>query len=152
RRLIALAVLSSGIAVAGTAVGQDASSAEHAEGAEEPSSTESADAPEHTPVYDLTKLLAAAEHSYPGIRAAEARIRAAHAQLDEAWVSPYFQSWVTAGFTLAPEARGSPIFSPDPQVPLNNPWQPVVAFSFEGAIPLWTFGKLGAAREAARSG
>ncbi|MDQ3036356.1 MAG: TolC family protein, partial [Myxococcota bacterium] len=104
------------------------------------------------PVYDLGKLLRAAERGYPGVRAADARIRAARAQLDEAWVTPYFQSWITAGFTLAPEARGSPIFSPDAQVPLSNPWQPVLGFNFEGAIPLWTFGKLGAAREAARAG
>lgn len=107
---------------------------------------------DRAPVYDLAKLVSHAERGYPGMRAAEARIRAARAQLDEVWVSPYFQSVVTAGFTLAPEASGSPIFSPDAQVPLRNPWQPVVGLNFEGAIPLWTFGKLPAAREAARAG
>jgi outer membrane protein TolC len=103
-------------------------------------------------ILDLAQLLAAAERAYPGMRAAEARIRAARAQLDEAWVSPYFQSTLAAGFTLAPEARGSPIFSPDAQVPLSNPWQPILGLNFEGAIPLWTFGKLPALREAARAG
>ena len=101
---------------------------------------------------DLDAFTHRAEKNWPGVRAAEARIRAARAQLDEAWVSPFFQGAVSAGFTLAPEARGSPIFSPDAQVPLSNPWQPVLGLQIEGIIPLWTFGKLGAARDAARAG
>ncbi len=111
-----------------------------------------ADDEEEVPTMDLAQFTHHAERTYPGLRAAEARIRAAHAQLDEAWVSPFFQGAVTAGFTLAPEARGSPIFSPDAQVPLSNPWQPVVGISIEGLIPLWTFGKLGGVRDAARAG
>lgn len=104
------------------------------------------------PVRDLDALTKQAERSYPGLRAAKARIRAAQAQLDEAWVSPFFQSTITAGVSIAPEVRGSPIFSPDPQLPIDNPWQPIVGFSIEGVIPLWTFGKLPAARDAARAG
>jgi outer membrane protein TolC len=127
---------------------QEQSSSEEALASED----EAAQASSEPPVYDLAKLLRAAERGYPGVHAADARIRAARAQLDEVWVTPYFQSWITAGFTLAPEARGSPIFSPDAQVPLSNPWQPVLGFNFEGAVPLWTFGKLGAARDAARAG
>jgi outer membrane protein TolC len=107
---------------------------------------------EATATLDLDALTHRAEKNWAGIRAAEARIRAARAQLDEAWVSPFFQGAVSAGFTLAPEARGSPIFSPDAQVPLSNPWQPVLGLQIEGIIPLWTFGKLGAARDAARAG
>lgn len=103
-------------------------------------------------VMNLTAMERAAMHSYPGVRAARARLRAARAQLDEAWVSPFFQSRITAGVSLAPEVRGSPIFSPDPQLPLDNPWQPVLGFSIEGVVPLWTFGKLPAARDAARAG
>ena len=107
---------------------------------------------EEIPTMDLQAFTHHAERSYPGLRAAEARIRAAHAQLDEAWVSPFFQGAVTAGFTLAPEAHGSPMFSPDAQVPITNPWQPVVGIAVEGLIPLWTFGKLGGLRDAARAG
>ncbi len=102
--------------------------------------------------HTLRELSEIAVRSYPGLRAAEARIRAARAQLDEIWVAPFFQSHITAGFTLAPEARGSPIFSPDSQLPVRNPWQPVAQFGIEGVVPLWTFGKLGAAREAGRAG
>ncbi len=104
------------------------------------------------PVRDLAALTKHAERTYPGLRAASARIRAAQAQLDEAWVSPFFQSTVTAGVSVAPEVHGSPIFSPDGQVPLDNPWQPVLGVQIEGVIPLWTFGKLPAARDAARAG
>jgi outer membrane protein TolC len=107
---------------------------------------------EAAPVMDLAAFTRHAERTYPGIRAAESRIRAAQAQLDEAWVSPFFQGIVSAGFALAPEAHGSPIFSQDAQVPVSNPWQPVVGFSVEGLIPLWTFGKLGGLRDAARAG
>lgn len=116
-----------------------------------PSAEEGADG-EASATLDLDAFTHRAEKNWPGIRAAEARIRAARAQLDEAWVSPFFQGTVSAGFTLAPEARGSPIFSPDAQVPLSNPWQPVLGLQIEGIIPLWTFGKLGAARDAARAG
>ncbi len=119
-----------------------------------------ADPPEHgdappgeaAPVMDLRALTQSAERTYPGLRAAKARIRAAQAQLDEAWVSPFFQSAVTAGVSIAPEVRGSPILSPDPQLPFDNPWQPVVGVGVEGVIPVWTFGKLQGARDAARAG
>ncbi len=103
-------------------------------------------------VMALDDFIHEAEEHYPGLEAADARIRAARAQLDEAWVTPFFQSYLTAGFTLAPEVRGSPILSPDSQLPLDNAWQPVFQLSLEGVIPLWTFGKLGAARDAARAG
>ena len=101
---------------------------------------------------NLAAFEKAAARSYPGLSAARARIQAAQAQLDEAWVSPVFQSTITAGVSLAPEVRGSPIFSPDPQLPVDNPWQPVLGFAIEGVVPLWTFGKLPAARDAARAG
>lgn len=119
---------------------------------EEAEARASTEAPAEPPLMDLRAMEKAAERTWPGIRAARARLRAAQAQLDEAWVSPFFQSTVTAGVSLAPEVRGSPIFSPDPQLPVDNPWQPVLGFTVEGAVPLWTFGKLPAARDAARAG
>lgn len=102
--------------------------------------------------YDLKTLLERAEQRYPGMRAAAKRIEAARARLAEAWVSPYFQINVSGTFALSPEARGGPTFSPDPQLPLSNPWGPVYGVRAEGAIPLFTFGKLSAARKAADAG
>lgn len=109
-------------------------------------------AEEAIPVRDLAALTDAAERAYPGVHAAAARLRAAQAQLDEAWVSPFFQATVTAAVSVAPEATGSPIFSPDSQLPLTNPWHPVLGLQVQGVIPLFTFGKLPAARDAARAG
>lgn len=107
---------------------------------------------DEAPTLNLQALTSAAEQRYPGLRAARARIRAAQAQLDEAWVSPFFQSAVSAGVSVAPEVRGHPILSPDPQLPIDNPWQPVLGVGVEGVVPLWTFGKLQGARDAARAG
>lgn len=161
-RLLALSAIAALVVLPLAAVAQEQSSSDAAEAVasapdavgtgEEGEEGRAIERSSEPPVYDLAKLLRVAERGYPGMHAADARIRAARAQLDEVWVTPYFQSWITAGFTLAPEARGSPIFSPDAQVPLSNPWQPVLGFNFEGAVPLWTFGKLGGARDAARAG
>ena len=148
-RLLFLTLLAGAMALPLVALADDPEG--QADEVEAATETGSSDEPE-APLMDLAAFTRAAERSYPGMRAAEARIRAAQAQLDEIWVSPFFQGQVTAGFTFAPEQHGSPIFSPDSQVPVENPWQPVLQFGIEGVVPLWTFGKLGAAREAGRAG
>lgn len=125
--------------------------AEDAADGSEPSDPEAADT-EEAPVLDLEAFTRHAERTYPGLRAAQSRIRAAQAQLDEAWVSPFFQGAVTAGISIAPEVHGSPLFSPDSQVPVTNPWAPIVGVQVDGMVPLWTFGKLSGARDAARAG
>ena len=137
------------LASLGLALPLAAAQLEETEGGEE---QQAASAETPPPRMDLAAMLRVAERSYPGLRAAQARTRAARAQLDEAWVSPFFQGTVSAGISLAPELRGSPIFSPDTQFPVDNAWQPVLGFQIEGAIPLWTFGKLPALRDAARAG
>ncbi len=150
-RLLVLTLLACATALPLVAFADDPAPAEAGDARGEPAPSEAADEPE-APLLDLDAFTRAAERTYPGMRAADARIRAAQAQLDEIWVSPFFQGQVTAGFTFAPEQSGSPIFSPDSQVPVENPWQPVLQFGIEGVVPLWTFGKLGAAREAGRAG
>ncbi|MCG8554768.1 MAG: TolC family protein [Proteobacteria bacterium] len=101
---------------------------------------------------DLNQLLGLAEHNYAGLKASAHAIAAAEAKLAEAWVSPFFQLNVTSLFSLVPNVSGHPLLSRDSQLPLSNPWGPMVQVGLQGAIPLWTFGKLGAAREAARAG
>jgi len=101
---------------------------------------------------DLETLTEAALDSWPSLRAADHRLDAARARLDEATISPFFQLQATAAVTVAPEARGTSTYSDDSQLPLSNPWRPVVSVGVEGAIPLYTFGKLDAARDAARAG
>jgi len=103
-------------------------------------------------VRNLAALLTQAERHWPGVSAAQHKIAAAEARLQEAWVSPFFQLNATGSFAMTPGANGTPIFSPDSQLPLDNPWGPSLGIRVEGAIPLYTFGKLGAARDAARAG
>jgi outer membrane protein TolC len=104
------------------------------------------------PLLDLAALSFRARESYPRLRAAQHRIVAAQAQLDEAIISPFFQFHATVGLTVAPEVRGTPYFSPDNQFPVTNAWRPVVVVGASGLVPLYTFGKLDAARRAARAG
>lgn len=125
------------------------------EPAPEPARAEAEEAGDHDPranELDLAELITHAIASWPGLRASEHRIAAAEAQLDEAWISPFFQINATLGLAVAPETRGSPILSPDSQLPLDNAWRPLVRAGVEAVVPLWTFGKLDAARSAARGG
>jgi len=104
-------------------------------------------------VTDLATLARAAERNNPGIRATNHNIAAAQARLDEAWVSPFFQFNVTTSFGVAPEARGTAsVTNEKSDFPVGNDWLPVMRAEVKGAIPLWTFGKLSSAREAARAG
>lgn len=100
----------------------------------------------------LAELLADARRTYPGLRADRHAIEAAEAQLDEARISPFFQFEARGFLTVAPEARGTPIVSPDSQLPLTNRWAPIVGADVEGLFPLYTFGKIRAAQRAATAG
>lgn len=109
-------------------------------------------APAALRVYDLDALIALATQHSPSVEAAKRATEAADARLGEATWSPYMQLNGTASFAVVPGAQGSPIFSRDDQFPINNPWGPAVKLGIEGAIPIWTFGKLTSVREAARAG
>ncbi|MFW5876586.1 MAG: TolC family protein [Myxococcota bacterium] len=104
------------------------------------------------PVTDLSSLTSRAERTFPTVAAADQAIEAARAQLAEAKISPYFQLEATAAFAVMPDAQGTPAYSPDSQLPIDNQWGPATRVGVEGAIPLYTFGKLKAARQAAKAG
>jgi len=101
---------------------------------------------------DLPEAIAAAEEHYPALAAADHAVQAARARLSEAALSPYFRFRATAGFGLAPEAFGTPIFSRDSELPLDNAWRPTMHAGLSGVIPLYAFGQLPAARDAASAG
>ena len=103
-------------------------------------------------VMDLESLLARAGQHYPRLHAAHYAIEAAEARLDEARISPFMQFTATAGFTMAPDAEGTPVFSPDGQFPIGNSWSPVAQARLRGAIPIYTFGRIRSGRVAARAG
>ncbi|MGB0679280.1 MAG: TolC family protein [Polyangiales bacterium] len=129
------------------AQGQQAGAAEQAQ-----ASSKASVKAEDRQVDTLASLWQRAKRRYPGTQAATQAIRAAEAQLDEARLSPYFQFTATGLAAVAPEQRGTAAFSPDSQFPIRNPWQPVLRIDVGGAVPLYTFGKLTAAKQAARAG
>jgi outer membrane protein TolC len=103
-------------------------------------------------VYHLDEYTQSAVLQYPSLKAAQADIDAAKARLDEARLSPFFQFEGRARFFVAPGARGTPTFSPDPQIPWSNRWGPGGELGIEGGIPLYTFGKYRSGKKAASAG
>jgi len=106
----------------------------------------------NTRAHHLDEYTTAAVKHFPSLRAARAEVAAAQARLDEARLSPFFQFEGTASVFIRPRASGTPIFSPDSQLPLSNPWGPGVDLQVNGGIPLYTFGKIRAGKRAARAG
>lgn len=103
-------------------------------------------------VYHVDEYTQAAALRYPGLKAAKADVDAAQARLDEARLSPFFQFEGQARFFVAPGARGTAIFSPDPQIPWSNRWGPGGELGIQGGIPIYTFGKYRAGKKAASAG
>ncbi|MGB8221421.1 MAG: TolC family protein [Polyangiales bacterium] len=137
--LVALAML--GIAAHGIAEEHPVDDGNHAE-----------EAPVPGHVHHLDEYTRAAILHYPGLKANASDIDAAQARLDEARLSPFFQFQGEASFYLRPGARGTPTFSPDPQIPWSNRWGPGGEVNLEGGIPLYTFGKYRAGKKAAAAG
>jgi outer membrane protein TolC len=93
-------------------------------------------------ICDLPRALELAEHNHPNIAAARARVAQARAQLDEAHWAPFSQFKLTGGVALAPTVRGSNLFSPNTDVSLTSNLGVAWRAGIEGAVPLWTFGKI----------
>ncbi len=123
--------------------------------AEEAGANEAKPSPEEPVVgraYHVDEYTQAAVLRYPGLKAAAADIDAAQARLSEAKISPFMQFQGRATFFVAPGARGTAIFSPDPQIPWSNRWGPGGEVGIEGGIPIYTFGKYRAGKSAATAG
>ena len=101
---------------------------------------------------DLRALQGAARRSSHDLAAAHHASLAATAQLDEAKISPFFQFTAQAGFAWVPDADGTVGYTPNARNQLERDFGPGLQGRIDGAIPLWTFGKLEAARAAARAG
>jgi outer membrane protein TolC len=117
------------------------------------------EAPVHEPpalahAYTLSECLALADRNFATLWAARARLALTHAQLDEATWTPWFQWSATSAFGPSPILSGTIMYTQSTQSSLNlNSLQdvPFLQFSVSGSIPLYTFGKLEAAGEAAEA-
>jgi outer membrane protein TolC len=103
--------------------------------------------------YTLTECLALADRNFPNLWAARARLAFAHAQLEEARWTPWFQWFAQSSFGVAPGLSGTVLF---PQSTLQSRnitaiggLQPFVGFGISGVVPLYTFGKITSTLDAA---
>jgi outer membrane protein TolC len=102
--------------------------------------------------YDLGECIRAALTSSPDLEAAAADLAAARARLDEARAGRFGQIEYTQILGLANRAHGDASFSPDDKSDFFTGLGPFTRLELDINIPLWTFGKLAAALEAAEHG
>jgi outer membrane protein TolC len=105
--------------------------------------------------YSLLECLALADRNFPNLWAARARLALAHGQLNEAKWVPWFQWTAQSAFGVAPPILGTVGY---PQATLNarditgiSNLEPFFQFGLSGVVPLYTFGKIESAREAAEA-
>jgi multidrug efflux system outer membrane protein len=105
--------------------------------------------------FTLTECLALADRNFPNLWAARARLSFAHAQLEEAKWTPWFQWSAQSSFGVAPTLSGTVLY---PQSTLQQRnitalgnLQPFVGYGISGVVPLYTFGKIETSREAAEA-
>lgn len=112
---------------------------------------EPAAAPAAKPGYSLAECLSMAEHNHPNIATAQARTEGFRAQLDEVRWAPFTNFTITAGAGPAPTFRGGPVYTQDREVGLSSNLGMGWRASFDGQIPIWTFGKISSGKRAAEA-
>jgi outer membrane protein TolC len=106
--------------------------------------------------YTLAECLALADRNFPNLWAARSRLALAHAQLDEATWVPFWQWSASSNVTVLGRIEGTPAYTGTGQEARNlgsftsgiNPWWTV---DISGVLPLYTFGKITAAKQAAKA-
>lgn len=106
--------------------------------------------------YSLAEVLDLVDRNHPFLWAARARVAAAHGQLDEARWYPFWQWNAQASGGIVPFVGGSVLYNTQASPTALNPnnssdYQPFFQFSVSGVIPLYTFGKITAAVDAAKA-
>jgi outer membrane protein TolC len=92
--------------------------------------------------YSLERCIALTLHNYPRIHEARARLGYRREQQIQSWSQPYSEFNVTGGLALAPEVRGTPVYSPDTDKSLSNTMGVGWSIGLDGVVPLYTFGKI----------
>ena len=103
--------------------------------------------------YTLAECLGLADRNFPSLWAARSRLSLAHAQLDEAKWVPFWQWSASSNVTLLGRIEGTPVYTGTGQQARFNslslePWWTV---DISGVVPLYTFGKIEAARKTAEA-
>ena len=93
-------------------------------------------------VHDLRTCLRLAQQNYPKVAEAKARLGYKRAQLWQAKTQPYSEFNLTAGIGPAPTVRGTSVYSPNTDASLTSNMALAWQVGIEGAVPLWTFGKI----------
>ena len=105
--------------------------------------------------YTLAECLALADRNFPNLWAARSRLAFAHAQLEEARWTPWFNWSAQSTFGVLPSLSGTVLY---PQATLFSrnitglgDLQPFFGFGLSGVLPLYTFGKIESALGAAEA-
>jgi outer membrane protein TolC len=99
----------------------------------------------------LDRCLALAERNFPRIREARAREAQKQTQVDLARFTPFSEFTVSAGLGLAPTVRGTSQYSLNTDKSLTNNMGLAWQVGIDGVLPLYTFGKMSHAVEAAEA-
>jgi multidrug efflux system outer membrane protein len=106
--------------------------------------------------YTLAECLALADRNHPAIWAARARLAYVHGQLDEAKWTPFWNWSASSTVGVIPTINGTNVYSSTPATALGTSFfsqqlGPFFTFDISGTLPIYTFGKITEAREAAQS-
>jgi multidrug efflux system outer membrane protein len=136
-------------------VGTAASPHAFDEGAAVPDGSSEAPATIRAHQSTLEECLALADRNFPNLWAARARLAFTHAQLEEARWTPWFQWSAQSTFGVLPPLGGTVLY---PQSTLSSRnitalgnLQPFFGFGISGVVPLYTFGKIETALDAAEA-
>jgi outer membrane protein, multidrug efflux system len=103
--------------------------------------------------YTLEECLALADRNFPNLWAARARLALTHAQLEEARWTPWFQWSAQSTFGVLPPLSGTVLYPQSTLASRNviglDNLQPFFAFGITGVLPIYTFGKIETALNAA---
>lgn len=106
--------------------------------------------------YDLAECLALADRNHPNLWAARARLAYVHAQLDEAKTIPFWNFTANAQMGVLPAITGTSVYTQSTASALSpnaaQGWEPFMRVDFWGAVPIYTFGKITAGKQAAEAG
>lgn len=105
--------------------------------------------------YTLDECLALGDRHFPNLWAARARLALAHAQLQEATWTPWFQWNAQSAFGVLPPILGTVAYTQSALSARNitglSNLQPFFQFNINGVVPIYTFGKIEDSREAAEA-